>query len=29
MLIERGGDPSNSREMYRKYRNDMVLEEFV
>ena len=29
MLIERGGDPSNSREMSRKYRNDMVLEEFV
>jgi hypothetical protein len=29
MLIEWGGDPSNSREMYRKYRNDMVLEEFV
>jgi hypothetical protein len=29
MLIERGADPSNSGEMYRKYRNDMALEEVV
>jgi hypothetical protein len=27
MFIERGGDPSKSREMYERYRNDMALEE--
>jgi hypothetical protein len=27
MLIERGRDPSNSREMYERYRNHMALEE--
>jgi hypothetical protein len=29
MLIEQGGDPSNSSKMYRKYRNHMALEEVV
>ena len=27
MFIERGGDPSKSREMYERCRNDMALEE--
>jgi hypothetical protein len=27
MFIERGGDPSKSRQMYERYRNDMALEE--
>jgi hypothetical protein len=27
MFVERGGDPSKSREMYSKYRNDKALEE--
>jgi hypothetical protein len=27
IFVERGGDPSQSREMYQRYRNDMVLEE--
>ena len=26
MFIERGGDPSQSRAMYERYRNDMALE---
>jgi hypothetical protein len=26
MFIERGGNPSKSREMYERYRNDMALE---
>jgi hypothetical protein len=29
MLIERGSDPSNSREMYEQYRNHMALEEVI
>ena len=27
MFVERGGDPSQSPEMYERYRNDMALEE--
>jgi hypothetical protein len=27
IFVERGGDPSKSREMYERYRNDMALEE--
>jgi hypothetical protein len=26
MFVERGGNPSKSREMYERYRNDMALE---
>jgi hypothetical protein len=29
MLIERGRDPSNTRELYERYRNDMALEEVI
>ena len=29
MLIEQGRDPSNSREMYERYRNHMALEEVI
>ena len=27
IFVERGGDPSQAREMYDRYRNDMALEE--
>ena len=29
MLIKRGRDPSNYREMYERHRNDMALEEAI